>query len=203
MRRMVVTKEELEQGYDYPILHFPKYTSQLINWANQNAQGTRPRMVGQLSDLFPQYREETEEHSLSSWATWYLQRYPDAIERATDKIEAQVSNLKEAIQLIDRRMIHDWVTDLVINKTYLGLYYQQVILSCMAREANDSWRLADSREEAKGIDGYVGNSPYSIKPHSYKMMDRLQEHIDAVMIYYTVNNSGDLIFEVNDGTSSN
>lgn len=22
---------------------FPKYTSQLINWANQNAQGTRPK----------------------------------------------------------------------------------------------------------------------------------------------------------------
>lgn len=25
---------------------FPKYTSQLINWANQNAQGTRPKVVG-------------------------------------------------------------------------------------------------------------------------------------------------------------
>ena len=34
---------------------FPKYTSQLINWANQNAQGTRPRVVGQLSELFPEY----------------------------------------------------------------------------------------------------------------------------------------------------
>lgn len=32
---------------------FPKYTSQLINWANQNAQGTRPRVVGQMSELFP------------------------------------------------------------------------------------------------------------------------------------------------------
>lgn len=32
---------------------FPKYTSQLINWANQNAQGTRPVVVGQMSELFP------------------------------------------------------------------------------------------------------------------------------------------------------
>ena len=32
---------------------FPKYTSQLINCANQNAQGTRPKQVGQLSELFP------------------------------------------------------------------------------------------------------------------------------------------------------
>ena len=34
---------------------FPKYTSQLINWANQNAQGTRPVVVGQMSELFPEF----------------------------------------------------------------------------------------------------------------------------------------------------
>lgn len=28
---------------------FPKYTTQILNLANQNAQGTRPRVVGQLS----------------------------------------------------------------------------------------------------------------------------------------------------------
>ena len=28
---------------------FPKYTTQLINLANQNSQGTRPRVVVQLS----------------------------------------------------------------------------------------------------------------------------------------------------------
>ncbi|MBP5200733.1 MAG: MjaI family restriction endonuclease [Schwartzia sp.] len=32
---------------------FPQYTSQLINWANQNAQGTRPAVVGQMLALFP------------------------------------------------------------------------------------------------------------------------------------------------------
>ncbi|HII38851.1 TPA: MjaI family restriction endonuclease, partial [Candidatus Micrarchaeota archaeon] len=30
---------------------FPKYTTQIINLANQNAQGTRPKVVGQLSEL--------------------------------------------------------------------------------------------------------------------------------------------------------
>ena len=30
---------------------FPKYTTQLINLANQNAQGTRPKVVGQMSEL--------------------------------------------------------------------------------------------------------------------------------------------------------
>jgi len=30
---------------------FPKYTTQIINIANQNAQGTRPKVVGQMSEL--------------------------------------------------------------------------------------------------------------------------------------------------------
>ena len=33
---------------------FPKYTTQLMNLANQTAQGTRPKVVGQMSELFPQ-----------------------------------------------------------------------------------------------------------------------------------------------------
>ena len=30
---------------------FPKYTTQIINLANQNAQGTRPQVVGKMSNL--------------------------------------------------------------------------------------------------------------------------------------------------------
>ena len=51
-------------------LVFPKYTSQLINWANQNAQGTRPKVVGQLSDLFPEYESEENNVSIDGWREW-------------------------------------------------------------------------------------------------------------------------------------
>lgn len=94
---------------------FPKYTSQLINWANQNAQGTRPKVVGKLSDLFPEFEEEVEDISITSWKEWYLSKYPDAIDEAT-KIWKQVENLKDAIVLIDEKMVRSWVEDLVITK---------------------------------------------------------------------------------------
>lgn len=97
---------------------FPKYTSQLINWANQNAQGTRPRIVGQMSDIFPQYQSEIHDRSISTWEDWYEAKYPEAIERATEKIMQQVQNLQSAIQLIDRQLVETWVRDLIINKTY-------------------------------------------------------------------------------------
>ena len=170
---------------------FPKYTSQLINWANQNAQGTRPRVVGQLSELFPEYMSEEESISISTWESWYLSKFPDVMETATDKIYAQVQNLKEAIQLIDRDMVDMWVHDLVIEKTYNGLYVQKAILAYLAEIESSDYRLANPEEESLGIDGYVGNTAYSIKPSSYKVMDNiLPETIDVKMIYYDKKKTG-------------
>lgn len=176
---------------------FPKYTSQLINWANQNAQGTRPKVVGQLSDLFPEFEKERNIVSINEWREWYLNRYPDAIANATDKIFAQVENLKKAIKLIDKEMVQRWVEDLVITKTYNGLYVQEAILSKLAEKTGKDHRLATPEEESHGIDGYVGNVPYSIKPDTYKTMGRLSEVIDVKMIYYTKTKTG-LKVEVED-----
>lgn len=169
---------------------FPKYTSQLINWANQNAQGTRPRVVGQLSELFPEYRSECDNISIDTWRDWYLNRYPDSIQNATNKIFAQVENLKEAIKLIDKDMVEKWVEDLVVLKTYNGLYVQAAILSKLAEALDTNYRLATPEEESQGIDGYVGDTAYSVKPDTYKTMNRLSEIIDVKMIYYTKKKTG-------------
>lgn len=169
---------------------FPKYTSQLMNWANQNAQGTRANVVGQLSDLFPEYQESVDSVTLDAWSEWYLKRYPKAIENATERIYAQVENLKNAIKLIDKDMVYRWVMDLVITKTYNGLYVQKAILAKLASISNTTYRLALPEEESKGIDGFVGEIAYSIKPESYKTMRRLSEIINVRMIYYTKNKTG-------------
>lgn len=176
---------------------FPKYTSQLINWANQNAQGTRPVVVGQLSELFPEFLESGMDISIENWQEWYINKYPNAFSTATEKIYTQVQNLKEAIPLIDKEMIESWVKDLVINKTYNGMYVQKAILASLAERANTSYRLATPDEESKGIDGYVGNIPYSVKPDTYKTMGRLSEQINVKMIYYTKTKTG-LKIEVED-----
>lgn len=176
---------------------FPKYTSQLINWANQNAQGTRPSVVGQMSELFPEFMASDAETTIDNWYDWYVKRYPDAFEKATDKIYAQVQNLRDAITLIDREMVKHWVEDLVITKTFNGMYVQKAILTFLAERKRTTYRLATPKEESVGIDGYVGDVPYSIKPDSYKTMNRLSETIVVKMIYYTKNKTG-LKIEVED-----
>lgn len=189
--------ENIESYNESESYSFPKYTSQLINWANQNAQGTRPVVVGQMSELFPEFMASDSEMTIDAWREWYLQRYPDAFDKATDKIYTQVQNLRNAIPQIDRDMVKHWVEDLVINKTFNGLYVQKAILASLAERTRNTYRLATPEEESKGIDGFVGNVPYSIKPDTYKTMGRLSEVIDVKMIYYAKTKTG-LKIEVED-----
>lgn len=188
-----ISNAELSALNDITNPEFPKYTSQLINWANQNAQGTRPKIVGQLSDLFPEYQASTYNVAISDWKEWYTEKYPGAIEEATDKIFNQVENLKEAIKLIDKSMVRKWVEDLVISKTFSGMYVQRAILAKISDMRKEPFRLASPEEESKGIDGDVGDTAYSIKPVTYKTMGRLSESIDIKMIYYSKKKSGLLV----------
>ena len=186
-------KNELIEGFnESSSAEFPKYTSQLINWANQNAQGTRPNVVGQMSELFPDYVVSTPngDITIETWKDWYTDKYPSAMDVATERIYAQVENLRKAIPLIDKAMVRKWVEDLVINKTFNGMYVQKAILAFLAQKWGKSYRLATPAEEAKGIDGYVGDTAYSVKSDTYKTMNRLSEVIDVKMIYYTKTKTG-------------
>ena len=59
---------------------FPKYASQIINLANQNSQGTRPKVVGKMSELFVQ----SKARSLSEWEEWYKVNCPEASANLAD-----------------------------------------------------------------------------------------------------------------------
>jgi hypothetical protein len=192
-----IKNEDIEIYNESDSFSFPKYTSQLINWANQNAQGTRPKVVGQMSELFPEFLDSDEEKTIGGWRRWYTERYPDAFENATNRIWEQVNNLRNAIPLIDKEMVQKWVEDLVIYKTFNGLYVQKAILASLAQKRNTTYRLATPEEESKGIDGFVGNVPYQVKADTYKTMGRLSEIIEVKMIYYTKTKTG-LHIEVED-----
>ena len=54
-----LSNEEIRKYLDIDTLEFPTYTTQLLNLANQNAQGTRPKVVGQMSDLIQHFTGRT------------------------------------------------------------------------------------------------------------------------------------------------
>jgi ribosomal protein S19 len=54
----------------------------------------------------------------------YLQKKPDAIKNATEKILQKLKELKETLKNIDYDTVEKWVRDLVIVKTFIGLRFQ-------------------------------------------------------------------------------
>lgn len=181
-----INNQELIKELIGEIKDFPKYTTQIINLANQNARGTRPRVVGQLSELI----QECPERTYEGWKKWYLKKYPNAIEDATQKINEMIANLKEAIKLIDQSLVKKWVEDLVIEKTFIGLRFQEAILKRVALIKNTTYRLSEPKEESRGIDGFIGDEAISIKPLTYKTKNALREEIKTKIIFYNKTKSG-------------
>ena len=83
-----------------------------------------------------------------------------------------ILNLKKAVQLVDRNLVNDWVFDLVVSKPF---------------------RTANPEEETRGIDGYIGEVPISIKPTNYKTKPSLGERIDASIDFYEKKKDGILV----------
>lgn len=175
--------EKLSNASKYP---FPKYATQIINLVNSNAQGTRPAVVGQMSELIQEFQGKT----LDEWIEWYSIKQPDAVQKATDKIFAMYQLMSEAFAVIDRPMIEAWVKDLVHTKTYCGLKFQSAILAFLADKYDTTWRLADVEEEAQGIDGYIGDKPVQIKSSTYRLEARLAEKIEIPIVYYDKKKDG-------------
>ena len=181
-----IKMDEIRQILEIESPTFPKYATQIINLANQNAQATRPRVVGQMSKLIQEFSGKT----LEEWEEWYLTKYPEAINVATQKILEMIDNFKDVLDKIDENMIRQWLRDLIIVKTFIGLKFQEAILRKIAENFKTNFRLANPEEESKGIDGYVANIPISLKPISYKSKNMLSETIDVFIVFYEKQKDG-------------
>jgi hypothetical protein len=78
----------------------------------------------------------------------------------------------------------NWVEDLVVTKTFTGFCFQESILKAISESKHVQYRRSTPEEEARFIDGYIGEMPVSIKPITYKTKGMLHENIDVKLIYY-------------------
>lgn len=185
MKKTKISNSELQSSLSGKTYNFPKYTTQIMNLANSNAQGTRPKVVGQMSDLI----QEFPGNNIKEWEEWYLEKHPEAINNATSKILNMIQEFQNIIGSIDENMIKEWVEELVIVKTYSGLKFQDAILKKVADETKSAYRLANPEEESKGIDGYINDTAISIKPITYKTKN-LSENIEVPIIFYDKKKDG-------------
>lgn len=186
MKKFKISSNEIAELSNVPQYQFPKYVTQVINLINSNAGGTRPKVVGQMSELVKEFDGKT----INEWIEWYTERYPNAVSNATEKIWNMYENMKSAFNAITKDMIEDWVKDLVYGKTYCGLRFQTAIISAIANQLSKKWREASPEEEAQGIDGFIDDKPLQIKPITYKLETRLSEIINIPIVYYDKKKDG-------------
>lgn len=105
-----------------------------------------------------------EEITAKNWHNWYIKNTLMHLKMQQKKYTCKYK-IKKAINLIDYDMVKNWVEDLIINKTFNGLYFKKAILMFLSEHSRTFYKLAISDEESLGIDGYVGDTPYSIKPY--------------------------------------
>lgn len=189
MIKKTIKNDEVAELSNATTYDFPKYTTMIVNQVSGIAQATRPKVVGQMSELIQEFEGKTYDE----WVEWYSKKMPDAVNAATQRISAKIAEVRKAMDLIDDQLIENWVKDLVYTKTFCGLKVQQAVLRYVAELSNKDWRLADKNEEARGIDGYIGEQPVQIKAATYKAEAHLPEVIDVPIIYYKKKKGG---FEV-------
>ena len=159
-----------------------KYIGSVINLANSFSQATRPKHVGQMSELIQQFRDQCDNHEVDDWEKFY--NGDDKIDVASDKIWECILDMKENLNELTKDDVRAWTKDLIINKTHSGLQIQLNVLKLCSD--GHSYRLADVEEESKGIDGFIGEEPVSIKPNTYKKtINSGKETIPYRTIYYT------------------
>jgi len=189
-----ISVKAIQDAVGAPEYEFPKYTTQVINLVNQNAGGTRPKVVGQMSELIQKFPKQT----LSEWIEWYNEQQPEAIDKATDRIYEMFLAMQKAFTQVDKPMIRKWVEDLVYTKTFCGLKFQEAILKHIADELGVNYRLATIEEEAQNVDGYINEKPVQIKAITYKLKNTA-EVIDVPIIFYDKKKDGIVIeYEPND-----
>lgn len=66
--KIKIYNDEIQDIVIGEVPDFPKYTTQILNLANQNAQGTRPKVVGQMSDLI----QEFDGRAIDEWIDWIV-----------------------------------------------------------------------------------------------------------------------------------
>lgn len=183
--KITLTQQDLRARLPVTPPEYRKYVRDLINLANRTAKATIRSRVGQVSELI----HECPARDYEGWCTWYLSKYPKAIEQATERVLEMLELLRDAMDDIDPDTVRKWITELVLAKTYTGLRVQQAILEETARRLGETLRPSSPDDESRGIDGYLDGQAVSVKPVSYKNTAAAHiETIDASMIYYEKKN---------------
>jgi uncharacterized protein YukE len=181
-----IKREELRGKQMGEIFDFPEFTGELIQLANRKANGTQRKIMGKTAEMIERFGGKSYEE----WRDWYETERPGAVDQATDKIFDTVKKMARAMEKLDRELVRKWVLESVLKKTYAASRIQEVVLKKIACIKKDSCRLSDEAEQDAGIDGFIGNRAYRIRPVSHYFKPPVEPPADCETVYFEKGKDG-------------
>ena len=195
-KEYVVSKNKIKSLKKKTLSDFPPYSTYLINKASETAQATRPKVVGQLTEEFPEFaeycRRNSIEYTVDSWKKYHMEKHPGARDISKKKIMGMLENFRESLDAIDESLVEEWVDDLLYSKTFLGLDIENIIFNYF-ENLGHTVKKSTPAEESRGIDLYIDNKPYQIKPESIYREKNIMGRIPYPIIVYTQDKKDDSI----------
>lgn len=185
-----LTREELRGRDVGEITVFPPLTSELIQLANSKTHAVTKKVVGKPQELIRTFEGKTFEE----WCDCYNEQNPEAIDTATELIMALLEEFKTAAGAIDRRLVTQWVREAVLKKTYAHYRLPEIILKKIAGIRKQPFRLPNDAEGADGIDGFIGETAFQVRPVSYYFKAPPDEPAAHETIYFEKTKSGVKIY---------
>lgn len=157
---------------------WPKYATQLLNIATQNSKATHAKTNGSVKEMWLKMRSKGINGTLDNWTKFYQQERggEQNLIEAGQKVYAMLQ--KMGIPWITEEMCIDYIKELVYNKTHMGLGGEEMAIQAVARYYGKTYRFSNAKEEAQGIDGWVGDKPVQVKPEGSVFKGHVHNHPD-------------------------
>lgn len=155
---------------------WPKYSTQLLNIAAQNAKAFDKNHLGAVVNAFQKMRESGKPGTLSNWESYYNENFgEERILTAGKKIHDKLIQMQ--IHWISLDMCIDYAKEVTYNKTHMGSAGQEMAVEVAAKYFEKEFRWPTIHEDtALGIDAWIGDIPVQVKPQDSAFKGHVHNH---------------------------
>jgi len=149
---------------------WPRYATQLLNIAGQNAQCFKATKVGSMKETWLAFMETGQPDTIENWEKFYIEQQGwEGIEWAANKLfDKAVNDMR--IPWLNKELCRSYVEEVIFNKTHFGMGGETSAIKAAAKYFDMDYRFSTAEEESQGIDGWLGDYPVQVKPQdSYKV----------------------------------
>ncbi len=198
----------------------PIYSSQIFNIISGTGQATRPKYVGQMSEIVPAFIEKfwKENSRFPNWEDWreyYSKNHKDEYLKGYEILKEYISKYKDALILVandENEFSKIWYDKFIFFQNFAGFNYEFMI----REKISDFYDLKKNKKviikstpdlESKNIDFIIRNEsgkdlPITVKPTSFFMaLEKYKIKDGIIMVTYETNSDGELIINIDNDDS--